>query len=372
MTVASKAHGKAIKASHNDNTSFAALIPREREPVNLEFPFAALDGVVTPDSLFYVRNHFPIPRIDSADWRLTISGEVDRNLVIGYDELRNLPSKTVMATLECAGNGRVFLVPKVSGTAWGQGAVSNAEWTGVPLSVLLAKAGIRAGAVDIVLEGADRGEVKADPKSPGPIHFARSLPLSKAMQDEVLIAYAMNGKDLSPEHGFPARAVVPGWYGMASVKWLNRIIVTDHEFQGYWQTLEYVAWKRENGLPVLVPLGEAQVKSQIARPAAYEAVAAGSKYRIHGAAWSGESAVAHVELSFDGGANWVTATLVDAPLRFAWCRWEHLWSVPESCGRLSLLTRATDQAGNVQPDHRDPDRRNYVINHIVPVEIDVR
>jgi DMSO/TMAO reductase YedYZ molybdopterin-dependent catalytic subunit len=360
-----------LATANNDGEPFTGLITREREPINLEFPFAALDGLITPDNLFYVRNHFPVPRINVAEWRLTISGAVEQHVELSYDELRKLPPRTVMATLECAGNSRVYLVPKVRGTAWGQGAVSNAEWTGVPLSLLLENAGIKSSAVDVVLEGADRGEVKDDPISPGPIHFARSLPLAKAMQDEVLIAYKMNGNDLSPEHGYPVRAVVPGWYGMASVKWLTRIIVTDHEFQGYWQTLEYVSWRRENDLPVLEPLGEAQVKSQISRPTAYESVRAGTPHLVRGAAWSGESTVARVELSCDGGQSWHEVELTDDAIPFAWRRWEYLWSVPQTRGRLSLMVRATDEKGNVQPDHRDPDRRNYTINHVVPVEIDV-
>jgi len=355
----------------SNGAPYAGLITREQEPLNLESPFANLDDQITPDNLFYVRNHFPVPQIDIAEWRLTVSGAVARSVVLTYDELRALPSKTVMATLECAGNGRVYLVPKAKGTMWGQGAVSNAQWTGVPLSVLLEKAGINAGAVDVVLEGADRGEVD-EPKSPGPIHFARSLPLEKAMKDEVIIAYAMNGEPLAPNHGYPVRAVVPGWYGMASVKWLARIIVTNTAFQGYWQTLEYVSWRREDGLPVLAPLGETQIKSQIARPAEYETVGAGSQYRVHGAAWSGESPVSRVELSCDGGDSWDPVALTDAPVPFAWCRWEYLWSVPQAPGRPSLLTRATDEAGNAQPDHRDPDRRNYMINHVVPVEIEIR
>ncbi|HEY5086962.1 MAG TPA: sulfite oxidase, partial [Gemmatimonadaceae bacterium] len=352
--------------------AFSGLITRESEPINLEFPFATLDAVITPDDLFYVRNHFPIPRIDAADWRLTIDGEVDRELTLSYDDLRALPAKTVMATLECAGNSRVYLVPKAKGAAWGQGAVSNAEWTGVPLSMLLDRAGVKAAAVEVVLEGADEGEITEEPKSPGVIRFARSLPLAKALKDEVLIAYQMNGQDLSPEHGFPARAVVPGWYGMASVKWLTRVAVSAMPFQGYWQTLEYVTWQRENGFPVLVPLGEAQVKAQIARPAARETVTAGSQYRIHGAAWAGEGAIVRVDVSTDGGVRWNEATLLDCAVPFAWRRWEYVWSVPRKRGRHSLMARAIDQRGNVQPAHRDPDRRNYMINHIVPVEIDVR
>jgi DMSO/TMAO reductase YedYZ molybdopterin-dependent catalytic subunit len=353
------------------STPAPALITRESDPVNLECPFSALDGLVTPDDLFYVRSHFPVPEIDASTWRLSIGGAVERELTLSYDEIVKLPAKTVMATIECAGNNRAFLVPRVKGTQWEQGAVSNAEWTGVPLATLLRRAGVRDDAVEVILEGADRGEIRTEPKSPGAISFARSLPIEKAMRDELLIAYRMNGRDLTPNHGYPVRAVVPGWYGMASVKWLTRVIVTATPFNGYWQTLEYVRWKRENGLPSLVPLSEAQVKAQIARPAAHERIPAGTQYRVFGAAWTGESEVTRVELSSDGGKSWSEATLLDDAAPFVWRRWEYLWNVPDVRGPQSLMARATDRLGDVQPEHRDPDRRNYMINHTIPIEITV-
>lgn len=302
---------------------------------------------------------------------MKISGEVKQELIITYDELRRMPTKTVMATLECAGNGRANLAPKVKGLLWEQGGVGNAEWTGVSLSYLLNKAGVKPGTIEIILEGTDQGEVTEEPKSPGVIRFARSLPLTKAMQAEVIIAYQMNGKDLTPEHGFPVRAIIPGWYGMASVKWLSAIVATAKPFDGYWQTLEYAYWKKIAELPTLTAVTEVQVKAEIARPALHEVVPAGKAYRVFGAAWTGESIVNKVEFSADEGKSWANAALIGKAVPFAWQLWEYNWSAPTTPGRYKLLVRATDQLGNTQPVKHDPNRRNYMINFMAPMEIDV-
>lgn len=352
--------------------AFPGLIIREKEPVNLEFPFPALKDRITPNNLFFVRTHFPVPKIDAASWQLTIDGEVSTPVKMNYDEIRKLPSKKVMATIECAGNSRAYLVPKAKGLLWEQGGVGNAEWTGVPLFVLLDKAGVKEGTIEIILEGTDQGEVTEEPKSPGIIHFARSLPLSKAMQPEVLIAYQMNRKDLSPEHGFPVRAIIPGWYGMASVKWLSKIIATATPYEGYWQTLEYSYWKRKNGLPALTAVTSTQVKAEIARPMLHEIVPAGTSYRVFGAAWSGDSEVTQVEISTDEGKTWLKANLLDKAIPFAWQMWEYNWLVSNPPGRYKLMAKATDKQGSTQPMQHDPDRRNYMVNLIQPIEIEIQ
>jgi DMSO/TMAO reductase YedYZ molybdopterin-dependent catalytic subunit len=345
------------------------LIIREREPPNLEFPFAALDQRITPNEHFFVRCHFAVPQLKAADWRLTVEGHVRQALQLRHDEIRRLPAKTITATLECAGNSRGMLVPKASGLLWQLGAVGNAEWTGVPLSAVLEQAGVRDGAVDVVLEGADSGAISDEPKSPGVVSFARSLPLEKARRPEVLLAYQMNGADLPLEHGFPLRVVVPGWYGMASVKWLRRISVSDKPFDGYWQTFQYSHWDRSGGLPVMRPVTEMQVKSAIARPAFHEQVAAGKPYRVFGAAWAGESEVAKVKISTDAGATWQPAKLLDEPSPFTWRRWEYSWHVPAGANRYTLMARATDNRGRTQPAKHDPDRRSYMVNFTLPVEV---
>jgi DMSO/TMAO reductase YedYZ molybdopterin-dependent catalytic subunit len=352
-------------------SSSEPLIVREQEPLNLEMPFSTLSQFITPNESFYVRCHFPIPEIATEDWRLKMEGEVEAPFALSYDELRGMESRTIAATLECAGNNRIFLEPKVKGVQWGLGAVGNASWTGVPLSALLGRAKIKANAVEVILEGADEGEVDKSPKPAGKISFCRSLPLSKAQAD-VLLAYEMNGEKLSATHGFPLRAIVPGWYAMASVKWLRRIIVTDKPFNGFYQSLDYTYWDRSGALPTLAPLAEQQIKAEIARPENGEVVPANSIYRIHGAAWSGEADVTKVELSFDSGRAWNEAKLLGEPVKNAWRLWEYEWRTPAEPGRSALLARATDSRGRVQPVERSADRGTYMINHLLPVEVEVR
>src|SRR6202047_1140605 len=199
------------KTQYVDETrqsSPAGLIIRQKEPTNLEMPFDQVDSYLTPTELFYIRSHFPAPRIDVTGYQLRIDGAVRNPLALSCQELREMPSETRTATLECAGNGRVFLVPQVRGAQWELGAVGNAEWTGVPLRALLERAGLEDDACEVVLEGADRGTPDVKPIPPGPISHARSLPREKAIQPEVLIAYQMNGRDLSRDHGYPVRAIV--------------------------------------------------------------------------------------------------------------------------------------------------------------------
>jgi DMSO/TMAO reductase YedYZ molybdopterin-dependent catalytic subunit len=349
-----------------------ALIPRETDPQNLEFPFASLDSFLTPNKLFYVRNHFAAPKLDVETWRLQVKGAVKKPLELTHAEILNLPARTIPVTLECVGNGRAFLDPKAKGVQWQLGAVSTAEWAGVTLASILERAGLQSGALDVVLEGADSGEVKNEPKPPDrQLHFARGLPLRKALEPEVLLAYRMNGEALSVSHGFPLRAIVAGWYGMASVKWLQRIVVTDRPFHGYDHTADYSIWERRDGLPNLISLSAMEVKASIARPVAGEVLPAGKAYPIHGAAWAGESDITKVEVSTDGGTTWTAARFVDEVTPFCWRRWDYAWEKPHA-GNHQLLARATDRRGRSQPTQRDPDRRGYAMNHLVPVDVRVR
>jgi DMSO/TMAO reductase YedYZ molybdopterin-dependent catalytic subunit len=353
--------------------AFPGLIIREREPENLEYPFSALSGFLTPNEQFFVRSHFPVPQIELKSWRLKVEGQLERPMELTYDQLIQMPARTLTMVMECAGNSRIFLSPKVGGIQWELGAVGNAEWTGVPLAEVLRQAGLKPGAVEIVLEGADTGEIKKEPLSPGKINYARSLPLAKALSPDVLLAYRMNGETLARAHGYPVRAVVSGWYGMASVKWLTRVLVSDRGFRGYFQTADYTFWERRNGLPIqLLPVAEVEVKAQIARPALHEVVPASSFYRIHGAAWSGESEVTKVELSTDGARTWFPAQLLGPATGHGWRLWEHHWRAPAQAGHCTLMARATDARGQTQPTERDPHRGVYMISHIQPIEVEVR
>ena len=346
-------------------------IVRGEDPLNLEMPFEKLDSFITPTKSFYVRTHFPIPAIDKDAWWLRVEGEVEKPFAINYEELLKLESLTIPVTLECAGNNRNFLEPKVKGVQWGLGAVGTAEWTGVPLSIVLDRAGVKPGACDVILEGADGGDLEEAKRPAGTMKFARSIPLSKARAD-VLLAYKMNASELPPQHGFPLRAVVPGWYAMASIKWLQRIIVTNQPFTGYYQTIDYAYWKRRGDIAELAPLTEMQIKAQIARPAEDEIVPANSKVRIHGAAWTCDGEITKVEVSTDGGATWNEASLIDKSNPNAWRRWEYQWHTPSQPGKQILIARAADSQGRTQPVERDPDRGTYMINHLLPITVEIR
>ena len=351
------------------STSSVGLIIREREPVNFEFPFDQLDSFLTPNDLFYIRSHFKAPILKGDNYELRIEGAVETPLLLRHEELRKLPSKTHVATLECAGNSRIFLVPQVEGAQWELGAVGTAEWTGVPLSLLLEKAGLQSDAVEIVFEGADCGKPKEKPTPPTEIPYARSLPREKALALEVLVTYGMNGRDLPQDHGYPVRLIVPGHYGMASVKWLTRIRAVRETFQGYWQTSDYAFWEERDGNPVRQPLSEILLKSQIARPSMYEVVPAGQPYTVFGAAWCGGTDVAQVEVSTDGGESWTAAEFLDAARRFAWRRWQMTWQVPAQPGRYQVMARATDTQGQRQPEKHDPNYGTYVIHHPLRIEV---
>jgi len=353
-----------------DETLHDGRIVRGKDPLNLEMLFSSLDQFITPTESFYVRTHFPIPAIDKDEWWLQMDGEVEKPFKINYEELLKLKSLTVPVTLECAGNNRNFLEPKAKGVQWGLGAVGTAQWTGVPLSTLLDRAGVKPQSREVILEGADGGTLE-DAKAPnGNLKFARSIPLAKAK--DVLLAYKMNGADLPPEHGFPLRAIVPGWYAMASIKWLQRIIVTDRLFTGYYQTLDYAFWKRRGDIAELTPLSEMQVKAEIAKPAQGEIVLTNSNVRVHGAAWTSDAEITKVELSVDGGSTWNEAKLIGETKPNAWRLWEFDWKTPAKSGKQTLIARATDSNGRTQPVERDPDRGTYMINHLLPIEVEVR
>jgi len=364
------AAGPGLALAHpEDGPTFPGLVVRERAPLNLESPFAALDGFLTPTARFYVRSHFAVPALDPATWRLVVDGAVREKLSLDLDAIRKLPAVTMPATIECAGNGRGQLVPRALGLLWDLGAVGTAEWTGVPLSAILDKAGVGDKAVEVVLTGADKGELPPGSPVAGPLPFERSLPLAKARRPEVLLAYRMNGKDLPAPNGFPLRAVVAGWYGMASVKWLSRVTVVEKPFDGYWQTFDYSVWQRDGDRLDLRPVTAMAVKSQIARPVNFEPIAPGVDYRVFGAAWAGEADVAKVDVSTDGGKTWQPAKLLGEAKLFAWRLWELPWKTPKEPGRYRLMSRATDSAGRTQPEAHDRDRRTYQIHHVFPVEV---
>ncbi|MGO9124391.1 MAG: sulfite oxidase [Terriglobales bacterium] len=298
--------------------------------------------LVTPNIDFFIRNHFAAPKISDEAWRLEISGLVSKPSKLSYSDLLLLPSVGHPSTLECAGN------------ASGGAGVGTAVWSGLPLGELLQQAGLKPGATTIVFHGADSGEGENLP--PG-THFARAIPLQKAMDPATLLAYEMNGEPLPVEHGFPLRALVPGWYGMDSVKWLTRIEVLEHPFKGYFQDEKYVAL---GGHGASRPLTEIQVNSKFLRPSEGEEIRV-KTYRAEGVAWAGERKIARVEVRVGGGA-WQAANLSASPAALVWSRWSYEWQVP-GAGRYTLEVRATDAEGRSQTEDRDPDRKDpYELN----------
>jgi DMSO/TMAO reductase YedYZ molybdopterin-dependent catalytic subunit len=335
-------------------------------PENSETPLHSVHGWVTPNRLFFVRDHFDTPIVDRAAWRLRIEGLVERPLEMTWDELTALPQRSVFATVECAGNGRSFLKTRAPGVQWGAGAIGHAEWTGVPLRLVLERAGLKPGAVEVVFEGIDRG-TEAD--HPEPMHFARGLPLSKALDADTLLAYRMNGEVLPPNHGYPVRLFVPGWYGVASVKWLRRIEVIDRPFAGYYQSVKYTVQRETPTGTQTAVIGPMAVKSEIIRPQP-EAVIGLGMNRLFGVAWAGEEAVAKVEVSTDGGKTWNPAELLGPSSRYSWALWEYLWEVAEP-GPYFLMARATSASGQVQPMQHDPLNGGYVIHFSRPIPVRV-
>ena len=342
------------------------LIVRMDEPRNLETPLSEL--FTGGNDKFFVRAHFAVPEVGAKGHKLTVGGHVENKLELTLDDLKKLGEVSREVVLECAGNGRVFLTPPAAGLQWGQGAVGQAKWTGVPLGAVLERAKLKAGAQTVVLVGADKGAL---PNSPGAVHFDRGIPLAKAKKDETLLVWGMNGEPLPTSHGGPLRALVGGWYGMASVKWLTKIVVLDKEHDGFWQTFDYSHWvPNKEGLPQLVPVAAIQPKAVIVSPAPGAALKAGEGVAVKGIAWAGENAVAKVELSADGGKTWGEAKVGKSePLKVA--GWEAKFT-PKAKGPLEIVARCTDDRGNTQPAKRDANRRSYMINHLIPVEVVVR
>jgi DMSO/TMAO reductase YedYZ molybdopterin-dependent catalytic subunit len=343
----------------------AGLVVHRANPLNCETSIPALIGGVVPNTRFYVRNHFQIPALDVASWRLSVGGAVERPLDFSLRDLQNMRSEADVVTLECAGNGRSMLDPAVDGEPWGLGAASTAEWTGVPLTEVLDRAGIRADALEVVFRGADRGRVDERDQ---PIHFERSLSVADARAAGALLAYAMNGDPLPLEHGYPLRLVVPGWYAVTSVKWLTEIEAVTEPFDGYYQYDRYqYEWERDGDV-VREPVTLQRVRALITEPSDGGRVDAG-ELTIRGVAWSGAAAIARVEVRV-GEGPWRDAHLVGARDRSSWQWWELIAPV-DDVGATTVRARATDLAGRVQPDIPEWNRRGYGSNAVHAVGIDV-
>jgi sulfane dehydrogenase subunit SoxC len=335
---------------------------------NHAMPHEALRYDVTPAGLHYLLVHYDIPDVDPVAYRLTIDGHVEQPLTLTLDDLRTLPSVTAEVTMECAGNGRVLVEPRAISQPWLRGAVGNAEWTGTPLVPLLRRAGIRDGAVDVAFTGLDRGFEGGLEQD-----YERGLSVTDAIHGDLLLAYEMNGRPLLPQHGAPVRLLVPGWYGMASVKWLGRIRVLDEPFTGYQNTVAYRM--RADAQDPGTPLDRIRVRSLMVPPGrpSFQPrdrhVDAGP-VRLTGRAWSGTAPIVRVEVSTDDGASWNDAELGPEPPPFAWRSWTFEWlAIP---GTHVVSCRATDADGRTQPDEPEWNVGGYANNAIERTEVDVR
>ena len=325
-----------------------------REPFNAETRLELQDGPITPTGLHYVRSHFAFPEPPAG---LSVGGAVRDARSVSMSELRAFPARTLTVTLECAGNGRSFLTPPVPGEQWGLGAVSTARWTGVTLRSLLEPCGLSGAVVEILFRGADAG-TPADPDRRIP--YERSLPIGRALADDVLVAYAMNGADIPREHGAPMRLIVPSWYGMASVKWLAEIVALERPFRGFYQADRYVIGS--------TPLASMRPRAVIVAPLG--PLEAGMAVEVRGYAWSGHGPVTRVELSTDGGGTWDEATLGAARGDAAWREFRSAWT--PSAGAHALVARATDAAGETQPLGQMRSELGYANNAAQPVRVDAR
>lgn len=344
------------------------LIVRRPAPLVAEMPLTALTSWLTPNDLFHVLTIMadPLPAIDPKQWRLSVEGQVERSVTLNYDELRALPARTVVAVLECAGNSRNSVSPPLPRSFLGNGYVGNAEWKGTPLRLALDQAGIKPGAREAVLEGADRGK---PPFADTEVQFAKSLPLEKALHPDTLLVYEMNGVPLPREHGGPVRAIVPGWYGTYHVKWLTRLAVVDRPFDGVFMTRNWRVRRRRDG-----HLREEAV-SQVAVKSLITSIAPGAKlpvgtHTIMGAAWSGGKDIASVQVSTDGGTTWHFARLMEPHATYAWRLWDFVWRA-EKAGTYTLMARATDTSGDAQPFAYDLDLNGFAVNQVQPVRAEV-
>jgi DMSO/TMAO reductase YedYZ molybdopterin-dependent catalytic subunit len=325
---------------------------------NHGMPLEALRYELTPAGLHYVLVHYDIPAASAANWRLTVDGCVEQPLSFGMTELRAMGRQTVRVTLECAGNGRAGLQPRPISQPWLVEAVGTAEWTGVPLADLIRAAGIRGDAIDVVFTGADHGFERGVEQD-----YQRGLTITEALESGAIVAWEMNGAPLPPQHGYPLRLIVPGWYGMASVKWLRSIELIDHEFTGYQNAVAYrirqqpdevgVGITRIEPRALLIPPGHPDFMSR------HRFVPAGPVV-LQGRAWSGWAPIERVELSVDAGVSWHDAKLDAASNDLSWRGFTFDWdAVP---GEHVLTVRAHDAGGRVQPIEAPWNRGGFANN----------
>jgi DMSO/TMAO reductase YedYZ molybdopterin-dependent catalytic subunit len=337
---------------------------------NRGLPLEALTYPITPAGLHFVLVHYDVPALDASSWRLTIDGLVERPRELSLADLETMPAAEATVTLECAGNGRARLEPRPFSMPWLEDGVGTARWKGASLRALLDETGVLDEAVELVFSGHDRG-FEGDVEG----QYGRSLTIREALDGNALLAYEMNGAPLPPQHGFPVRLVVPGWYGMASVKWLTSIEAVGEPFRGHHQAVAYRIQREpdEDGVPVprMLPRALMIPPGIPSFPERRRSVDLG-EIVLEGRAWSGHGPVEAVAVSTDGGRTWDEAALdrdVDSP--WAWCRWQLVWT-PAAAGEVELVCRARDAAGNVQPLEPAWNVGGYANNAVQRLTVTVR
>ncbi|MCM3766921.1 sulfite oxidase [Neobacillus niacini] len=338
------------------------LTTHSLHPENQETPIHFLEEPITPSAKMYRRNHFPYPAITNQSYSLSITGFVRTPITLHYNQITSLPSRTVTSLVECSGNKRAYFEPKVFGDQWKDGAVNQGQWKGVPLSYLLTIAGITDRANEIVFQGADAGT-----KEGRHVHFERSLPLEKALAPHVIVAFEYNQQLIPPKHGFPYRLIVPGWYGMASVKWLRNIHVIDDSFTGPFQSDDYVYYPHKDDNLDSFPVTSNHVNSLIQQPIDRQILKPG-RHDIFGLAWTGEGMVTAVEISLDNGVTWKKAALSENPKRYQWVKWSHP-TVFEKNKEYAIKVRAFDSNGQSQPDQAFWNRKGYGYNEVTQIKV---
>lgn len=335
-----------IEPASQSNESHIVRVSR---PLDAETPVREFVSWLTPNERFFVRSHFGLPQAENVDpshWRLTVGGLVERPLRLRLDDLKQFEEVTLTAVVQCAGNGRAFYRPTAPGVQWERGAVGNAGWTGVRLKDVLAQAGLQPSAKHIQLQGADR------PVSTRTPLFVRSIPIEKARHPDTILAYQMNGRPLPLLHGAPLRLITPGWMADSCIKWLTEITVGADEAKGYYmeKAYRYPVHAVEPGGAVhagdMKPVEAMVVKSLIAQPAEGTMLKPGP-VMIQGVAWTGEGTVVKVEVSTDEGQTWTAARFVGEASPYAWRQWQFVWQAHP--GAHTILSRATDDRGNIQP-----------------------
>lgn len=343
------------------------LITRSLITENQESPIHFLRMKTIPGEYFYRRNHFKYPPVVDDIHMLIIDGEVDKPFSFNYMDLLKMPFKKIVVPIECSGNKRAYFRPRVYGEQWEDGAITQGEWGGVPLNYLISITGIKKSAVEILFEGRDCG------KKPGHeniVCFQRSLPLSKAMHPDTIVAYQYNGKPIPYKHGYPLRLVVPQWYGMASVKWLKHISIVPYKFEGPFQTEDYVYYPQKENDAGKKPVTTVNVNSTIQKPLNYQILDRGF-HDIDGIAWTGEGKISKVEISFDEGRTWTEASLQnESESPYSWVMWSCKWEVMKK-GEYTIISRAYDSAGRRQPIEPEWNRKGYGYNAVYAVKVKI-